>query len=219
MKKILLTLSTVALMASCNLNKVENVPAIDRANFDESVALKDDFYQYATGGWQAKNPLKPEFARYGTFDVLRENNEIRLNELFASIAKSKFEQGTVDQKIADLYTMGLDSTRLNKEGIAPVKADVEQIMAISKRSHLATATALIHTSAGNPLFGLYVSADLLNSNVNVLYIDQSGLGMGNRDYYLDAENQSKREGYTQWLTKAFTMLGWEDASSDRKSVV
>lgn len=219
MKKILLTLSTVALMASCNLNKVENVPAIDRANFDESVALKDDFYQYATGGWQAKNPLKPEFARYGTFDVLRENNEIRLNELFASIAKSKFEQGTVDQKIADLYTMGLDSTRLNNEGIAPVKADVEQIMAISKRSHLATATALIHTSAGNPLFGLYVSADLLNSNVNVLYIDQSGLGMGNRDYYLDAENQSKREGYTQWLTKAFTMLGWEDASSKAEKVL
>ena len=219
MKKILLTLSTLALMASCNLNKVENVPAIDRANFDESVALKDDFYQYATGGWQAKNPLKPEFARYGTFDVLRENNEIRLNELFASIAKSKFEQGTVDQKIADLYTMGLDSTRLNKEGIAPVKADVEQIMAISKRSHLATATALIHTSAGNPLFGLYVSADLLNSNVNVLYIDQSGLGMGNRDYYLDAENQSKREGYTQWLTKAFTMLGWEDASSKAEKVL
>ena len=219
MKKILLTLSTVALMASCNLNKVENVPAIDRANFDESVALKDDFYQYATGGWQAKNPLKPEFARYGTFDVLRENNEIRLNELFASIAKSKFEQGTVDQKIADLYTMGLDSTRLNKEGIAPVKADVEQIMAISKRSHLATATALIHTSAGNPLFGLYVSADLLNSNVNVLYIDQSGLGMGNRDYYLDAENQSKRESYTQWLTKAFTMLGWEDASSKAEKVL
>ena len=219
MKKILLTLSTVALMASCNLNKVENVPAIDRANFDESVALNDDFYQYATGGWQAKNPLKPEFARYGTFDVLRENNEIRLNELFASIAKSKFEQGTVDQKIADLYTMGLDSTRLNKEGIAPVKADVEQIMAISKRSHLATATALIHTSAGNPLFGLYVSADLLNSNVNVLYIDQSGLGMGNRDYYLDAENQSKRESYTQWLTKAFTMLGWEDASSKAEKVL
>ena len=148
-----------------------------------------------------------------------ENNEIRLNELFASIAKSKFEQGTVDQKIADLYTMGLDSTRLNKEGIAPVKADVEQIMAISKRSHLATATALIHTSAGNPLFGLYVSADLLNSNVNVLYIDQSGLGMGNRDYYLDAENQSKREGYTQWLTKAFTMLGWEDASSKAEKVL
>ena len=59
MKKILLTLSTVAIMASCNQKQAESVPALDRANFDESVALNEDFYQYATGGWQAKNPLKP----------------------------------------------------------------------------------------------------------------------------------------------------------------
>ena len=205
-------------MASCT-SKQGEVPAIDRANFDETVALNEDFYQYATGGWQAKNPLKPEFARYGTFDRLRENNEVRLNDLFASIAKSKFKSGTVDQKIADLYTMGLDSTRLNNEGVAPVKGDVERLMSIDKLSDLATATALIHTSAGNPLFGVYVSADLLNSNVNVLYIDQSGLGMGNRDYYLDAENASKREGYVQWLTKAFSMLGWEDAAEKAEKVL
>ena len=98
-------------MASCNQKQAESVPAIDRSNFDESVALNEDFYQYATGGWQAKNPLKPEFARYGTFDVLRENNEIRLNDLFASMTKSKAEKGSVEQKIADLYTMGLDSVR------------------------------------------------------------------------------------------------------------
>ena len=85
MKKILLTLSTVAIMASCNQKQAESVPALDRAIFDESAALNEDFYQYATGGWQKNNPLKPEFARYGTFDVLRENNEIRLNELFASM--------------------------------------------------------------------------------------------------------------------------------------
>ena len=196
MKKILLTLSTLAIMASCNQKQAESVPALDRANFDESVALNEDFYQYATGGWQKNNPLKPEFARYGTFDVLRENNEIRLNDLFASMTKSKAEQGSVEQKIADLYTMGLDSTRLNKEGVAPVKQDIEQILSLSEREHLAIATARIHTSAGNPFFGMYVSADLLNSNINVLYIDQSGLGMGNRDYYLDEENAAKREGYT-----------------------
>ena len=131
MKKILLTLSTVAIMASCNQKQAESVPALDRANFDESVALNEDFYQYATGGWQAKNPLKPEFARYGTFDVLRENNEIRLNDLFASMTKSKAEKGSVEQKIADLYTMGLDSVRLNNESVAPVKSDVEQLLSLA----------------------------------------------------------------------------------------
>ena len=219
MKKILLTLSTVAIMASCNQKQAESVPAIDRSNFDESVALNEDFYQYATGGWQAKNPLKPEFARYGTFDVLRENNEIRLNDLFASMTKSKAEKGSVEQKIADLYTMGLDSVRLNNESVAPVKSDIDQIMALNNTTELAIAIARIHTAAGSPLFGMYVSADLLDSNMNVLYADQSGLGMGNRDYYLDAENEAKRKGYTEWLTKAFTMLGWSDAAQQAEQVL
>lgn len=219
MKKILLTLSTIVCMAGCNVKKAEVIPAIDRANFDESVALNDDFYQYATGGWQAANPLKPEFARYGTFDRLRESNEVRLNDLFADIAKSKHKVGTVDQKIADLYTMGMDSTRLNAQGVAPLKADVERLMAVENLSDLAVAVAMIHTSAGNPLFSTGVGADLLNSNVNVLYVEQSGLGMGNRDYYLDAENQAKREGYVQWLTKAFSMIGWEDAAAKAEQVL
>jgi len=218
MKKILLTISTVALMASCNTKQAE-VPAIDTANFDESVSLKDDFYQYATGGWQAANPLKPEFARYGTFDQLRETNEVRVNDLFAEIAKSKTEKGTVDQKIADLYNMGLDSTRLNKEGVAPVKADVDRLMSVNNVSDLAVAVAMIHTQASNPLFSLGVSADLLNSNINVLYIDQAGLGMSNRDYYLDAESKALREGYVQWLTKAFAMIGWEDAAAKAEKVL
>lgn len=219
MKKILLTLSTIVCMTGCNVKKAEVVPAIDRANFDESVALNDDFYQYATGGWQAANPLKPEFARYGTFDRLRESNEVRLNDLFADIAKSKHKEGTVDQKIADLYMMGMDSTRLNEQGVAPLKADVERLMEVEQLSDLAIAVAMIHTSAGNPLFSTGVGADLLNSNINVLYVEQSGLGMGNRDYYLDAENKAKREGYVQWLTKAFSMIGWEDAAAKAEKVL
>ena len=206
-------------MTGCNVKKAEVVPAIDRANFDESVALNDDFYQYATGGWQAANPLKPEFARYGTFDRLRESNEVRLNDLFADIAKSKHKVGTVDQKIADLYTMGMDSTRLNAQGVAPLKADIDMLMEVEQLSDLAIAVAMIHTSAGNPLFSTGVGADLLNSNINVLYVEQSGLGMGNRDYYLDAENQAKREGYVQWLTKAFSMIGWEDAAAKAEQVL
>ena len=219
MKKLLLTFSTIALMVGCNVKQAEEVPAINRANFDESVALNDDFYQYATGGWQAANPLKPEFARYGTFDQLRETNEVRLNELFAEIAKSKTKPGTVDQKIADLYNMGLDSVRLNAEGVAPLKADIDRLMSVNSREHLPYALAIIHTCSSNPMFSTGVSADLLNSTMNVLYIDQAGLGMGNRDYYLEAANQALREGYVQWLTKAFTMLGWEDAAAAAEKVL
>ena len=207
-------------MASCNnASQEQATPAIDRANFDESVALNNDFYQYATGGWQKNNPLKPEFARYGTFDVLRENNEIRLNDLFASMTETKAEHGSVEQKISDLYTMGLDSVRLNQEGITPVKNDVNQIMALNNLTEVAIAVARIHTAAGNPLFGMGVSADLLNSNINALYAEQSGLGMGNRDYYFGQENEAKRKGYTEWLKKAFEIYGAEDATAMAEDVM
>ncbi len=219
MKKFLLTISTVALMASCNQKAAQTVPAIDRANFDETVALNEDFYQYATGGWQKANPLTPEYSRYGVFEVLAKNNELQINELFSAMIDSKAETGTVEQKIADLYTMGLDSVRLNNEGVAPVKRDVDQIMALTTPQELSIALARIHQAAGSPLFGLYVGADLLNSKINILNIDQSGLGLGNRDYYLEKENASKREGYTQWLTKAFSLLGWNDAAEKAQAVL
>ena len=98
MKKTFLLISMIALMTNCNRTKTASVPAIDTTNFDETVALNENFYQYATGGWQAKNPLKPEFSRYGTFDVLRENNEIRLNDLFAEMAKTEAEKGRYSRR-------------------------------------------------------------------------------------------------------------------------
>ena len=81
MKKIILFAATIACMASCQ--NTSKTPAIDLANFDLSVAPNADFYEYATGGWQKNNPLKPEYSRYGSFDILRDNNEKRINELFS----------------------------------------------------------------------------------------------------------------------------------------
>ncbi|MBQ8470533.1 MAG: M13 family metallopeptidase [Alistipes sp.] len=202
-------------MVSCN----NNTPAIDLTNLDPSIAPNEDFYQYATGGWQAKHPLKPEFARYGSFDVLRENNEIRINDLFSAMAKTTAEPGTVEQKISDLYKMGLDSVRLNNEGTAPLASDLATIEAITDRASLAAAVAAIHTSVGNPLFGLYVTSDLMNSSMNTLYISQSGLGMGDRDYYLDEEHAGKRAGYTEFLEKAFTLDGIEGGAEKAASVL
>ncbi len=219
MKQFVLLISTIALMASCTQPKPASVPAIDPSNFDESIAANEDFYQYATGGWQKKNPLKPEFARYGTFDVLRENNEVRINDLFAEMTKTSAEKGSVKQKIADLYTMGLDSVRLNAEALTPVMDDLAAIKAADGKQNLSALLARIHSQAGSPLFSTGVSADLMNSDVNALYVEQSGLGMGNRDYYLDAENADKREGYIEWLTRAFTLCGWENPAGAAASVL
>ncbi len=205
MKRIFL-LASLAFMASC-ANESQTTPAIDLANFDLSVAPGADFYEYATGGWQKANPLKDEFSRYGAFDVLRENNEIRINDLFAEMTKIEAEAGSVEQKIADLYNMGLDSVRLNAEGVAPIVEDVKAILAIESRAQVAEVIASMHLAVANPFFSTGVGADLVDSNVNTYYVSQSGLGMGDRDYYIDEANATLKEGYKAYLTAVFELAG------------
>ena len=219
MKKGILIMS-VAIMAaatSCGTKSAgENVPAIDLANLDPSISAKEDFYQYATGGWQKNHPLKPEYSRYGSFDVLRENNEIRLNELFQGLSSVKAEKGSVQQKISDLYAMGLDSTRLNAEGVNPVKPYLDALESVKDVESYVRAMADIELHGDGGCWGVYAESDMTDNSNTVLYITQSGLALGNRDYYLLAENAELREGYLNFLKKIFTLAGDEKAEQKAK---
>ena len=199
-------------MAGC-MDNTTKVPAIDPSNFDESVALNEDFYQHFTGGWQQMHPLKPEYSRYGAFDVLRENNEIRINDLFTQMTKKSYPAGSADRKITDLYKLGLDSVRLNAEGAGPVKDEVAALLAMEDKSLLTERVARMHRSISSPFFGVSLETDLMNSNEYALYAGQSGLGMGNRDYYLDDEHASKREAYRAYLQRLFTLAGVEESAA------
>ena len=193
-------------------NEAAPVPAIDLSNLDTTVAPGDDFYAYATAGWQRNHPLKAEYSRYGSFDMLRENNEIRLNELFRSLTGLKAKKGSVEQKIADLYNMGLDSTRLNAEGAAPVLPYLGELEAVNDAESFAKAQGKLGLSGLDGCWGVGVDADLMDSGNNVLYLGESGLGLGNRDYYLNEENAALRDGYKAFLTKVFSLAGYEDAA-------
>ncbi|MCQ2168022.1 MAG: M13 family metallopeptidase [Bacteroidales bacterium] len=208
--KSLAMIMAVSAVSSCN--QQESVPAINQENFDLTVSPGEDFYRYTTGGWQKNNPLKPEYSRYGAFDVLAENNEIRLNELFDGLSKSKAAKGTVEQKIADLYLMGLDSVRLNNEGVAPVMPYFNQLEAVRTIEDFAYATAKCAGYGVGSIYGTYVGADLMDSNNQILYIGESGLAMRNRDYYLLPEHQALRDGYKDFLEKIFSLAGCEDAA-------
>ena len=208
MKKLTLFLATALMMTAC-ANGDKQVPAIDKANFDESIVRNDDFYQWATGGWQKNNPLKPEYSRYGSFDVLRENNEIRINELFGEMSKVEVEFGSVEQKISDLYKMGLDEERLNREGAEPIREAVNAILATSEREALIASIPSLHTDGIGVFFAAYPAADLEDSNMTIFYLEQGGLGMGNRDYYVDEKNAEIKAAYRLYLEKLFTLAGVE----------
>ena len=211
MKRLTFILATALMMTACATNgdKQTVVPAIDINNFDESVARNDDFYQWATGGWQKNNPLKPEYSRYGSFDVLRENNEIRINDLFGEMSKVKAEFGSVEQKISDLYKMGLDEERLNREGAEPIREALNAILAIEDRAELLRSIPSLHTDGIGVFFAAYPAADLEDSNMNIFYIEQGGLGMGNRDYYIDQKNAEIKAAYRVYLEKLLTLAGVE----------
>lgn len=210
MKKILFA-ATVLCMMGCQNKPTNSTPALDPSNMDTSVAPNESFYQYATGGWQAKNPLKPEHSSYNMFNVLNDNNEIRINELFTQMTKENSAKGTVNQKIADLYKLGLDSVRLNQEGAAPIRAELETILSLDDKKQLTPILSVMQMTSSSPLFSFGPEADLKDSKVNALYIGQSGIGMGDRDYYLDAENESIREAYKTYLNRLFTLAGLEES--------
>lgn len=202
---------SLALVSACSGgSSAEKVPAISLSDMDTTVSPGENFYLYANGGWMKANPLGAEYARYGTFDVLQQNNVKRLNDLFASMASMKTAPGSTDRKIADLYTQGLDSVRLNSEGAAPLKKYLEEIFAAKDKQELITVIASLHSVGEDGFFGSGVDADLMDSNTQVLYMGQGGLGIGDRDYYLDPSNAALKKGYEDFLVKVFTLCSLEN---------
>jgi len=212
MKKIMMMLLPLAILAGCSSNKdqAEKVPAIDLSNLDTSVSPGEDFYQYATGGWQKAHPLTAEYARYGQFNVLDELSQDRLNTLFQSMASMNPAMGTDEQKIVDLYKMGLDSLKLNAEGGTPIIKDVDAVYAVADKDALVKKIADLHNEGVRLFFGAYVGADLTDSNNQILNLGQGGLGIGNRDYYTDPANAAIKAGYKAFLEKVFTLTGIEN---------
>ena len=200
-------------MCACSGQK--GTKPIDPVNFTNDIALEEDFYEHFTGGWQALHPLKPEFSRYGAFDVVRENNEIRINSLFEELSKQTHEKGTEAQKIADLYNLAMDSTRLNKEGWTPIMMDMKRISEVEHPASIAALIADMHISSGSPFFAPWVDADLANPNANVLYIYQSGLGMGNKEYYLDPANAHILDAYKTYIKTLFAMSIKDEAGAEQ----
>ena len=209
MKKSLIVMMSLLAFAACAPKN--STPALDLTDLDPSTSPKENFYQYATGGWQVKNPLRPEFSRYGSFDAIRERTQENLNALFESMATLEAKPGTVDQKISDLYKMAMDSTTRNALGAQPIQPYIAQIQGVKTKDELARLLGEMNRYGEGGFFSMGVMADLANSDMQVLYLGQGGLGMGDRDYYLLDKNKELKDGYKAFLMKALNLAGIENA--------
>ncbi|HIZ26413.1 MAG TPA: M13 family metallopeptidase [Candidatus Barnesiella merdipullorum] len=218
MKKVMILSFAAALMATGYAGQSNaQTSGIDLSNLDTTVACGDDFYEYACGGWMKKNPLKPEYARYGSFDQLRENNQEQIRLLFEDLSKQKAEPGSVAQKIGDLYNMGLDSVRLNKEGAAPIAGELKRIQSLSGKKAMSAMIGEMHRTMSAPFFAIYVDADAKNSSMNIAGWYQAGMNMGDRDYYVSDDESSRkiRDSYTNYIKTLFTLAGYSQKAAEQ----
>ena len=185
---------------------------VDKNGFDETVSPKVDFYQYVCGGWLKENPLPAQYSRYGVFDILAENNKAQVKELIQNLGNTPeaHEAGTIAQKVNDMYQLGMDSVRLNAEKAEPLQADLQKI-ATMKRADLVNTIAWMHKGISAPFFDTGVMADLMDSNVNIMYLSIAGLGLGDRDYYLDSDDNTLkiRKAYINYIETVMTLAGFK----------
>ena len=199
-------------------------PAIDAANMDTTVKAGDDFYKFANGTWMKNNPIPAEYSRYGAFEMLEEENYVQLKTIFAEASADKnATEGTVNQKIRDFYNSGMDTVMIDKNGIGPLKSELDQIDAFSTTADVQKMLTQQHASGNYPLFYLFSSPDEKNSNQVIAMTYQGGLGLPDRDYYLSDEARSKeiRAAYVKHVAKMFVLAGStpEQAAKDAEIVV
>ncbi len=206
MRKITLLFMALVAMTSVAGNPVK---AVDRNNLDTSTAPGTNFYQYACGGWKLANPLDPQYARFGTFDQLAENSRNQVKDIITNLG-TKNPRGSIKQKVGDLYAQGMDSVRLNAEGMAPLQNGINELKALTRDRFMA-AIANQHNGIADPFFNSSVMADMKDSNTNMLYLTQGGLGMGDRDYYLekDANTVKVRNAYVNYIQQLFQLMGYK----------
>lgn len=204
-------------MACQNEKAVETTAGIRTENLDTTAVAGTDFYQYACGGWMKNNPLPAEFSRFGSFDKLAEDNRAQIQGLIEELAAQESAPGSVAQKIGTLYRVAMDSVKLNKDGAAPLKERLQQIASVKEEKDLYYLLGEMQKRGVGAYVAVYVGADEKNSSMNAVQTYQIGLSMGERDYYLEDTENSKRirTAFLSHVEKMYKLAGMDDATAKR----
>ena len=193
---------------------------IDLNSRDETVKPGDNFFKYVNGSWIKNTEIPSDRSRYGGFGILRDISEERVKVIIEEVAAKKSAKGTDEQKIGDFYNAFMDTDAIDAAGLGTVQADLDLIKAAKTREDVA---ALL----GDPALGLdspmapFIGIDSKDIENYIVFLTQSGLGMPNRDYYLDEGEKpdSQRAAYLTFMTTMLETAGADNASARAKAIM
>lgn len=206
----------LTLTASTGVIAQEHLHSLSADQLEPSIAPGTDFYRHVNKRWQDANPLTPEHARYGKFNVLNDTSEVRVKNLVLGLAATNPQPGTVAFKVSTIYNQAMDSVRRNREGAAPIQADLKKIEN-TPHEGMEDLFLWMHANYASPFFGAGIQEDLANSKVYAMYVSGGGLGLGDRDYYLlnDKRNKEVREAYQKLIVKQMMNAGFKKKDANR----
>lgn len=199
--------------------EAQSKSGLDLTNLDKTVRPADDFYQFATGGWQKLHPLPAAYSRFGSFDMLQEDNNKRINSILSDLQKKKYKEGTTEWKLATFYKQALDVDSRNKAGIAPVKPILDEMEAAKTVSDLEQLQLKNMPMGYGVQYAWYFDADQKNAKMNILNIYQSGLTLGQKDYYVnnDSATVAIRNAYRQHIARMFQLYGFTKEQAEARA--
>jgi putative endopeptidase len=214
MKKLSVIMTLMIVLTSCKqeskeTTQIEKIPGIVLENMDTTVSPKEDFYNYVNGNWMKNTEIPEDRTRWGGFSVLRKSTDADVLQILADAKKSGTYDASTDQaKALAIFDTKLDTAARNKAEISPLQPALDAIAGIQNLKDLQTVLAK-NPSVNSPFFGLSVFADLNNSAMNAVYLGPAGLGLPERDYYLDDDEKSMeiRQEYKKHIVRMLQMLG------------
>lgn len=213
--KIKTLLPTMLIASAPVTGMAQSQAGIKAENLDKSVRPADDFFTFATGGWQKRNPLPAAFSRFGSFDQLQENNNKRINTILSDLLKKQGKEGTVEKKLGDFYRLAMDSVRRNKEGVSPVRPLLDEMEEAKTLSDLRAIQLKYVVFGYGVSFDYGFDADEKNAKMNILNISQGGLTLGQKEYYLDNDKATSdiRNAYRKFIVNMFRLYGFSDGQA------